>query len=101
MVVVIGLDGGSDRLATGGNSRHGSAPSALPKPPAPGVGTNIPVARKGSCETGLSWGMVLIVRQHQFPARPDVHGPPFPAGFGISRFWVRQAPQSARRIGTA
>ena len=25
-----------------------------------GVGTSIPVARKGSCETGLSWRMVLV-----------------------------------------
>src|SRR5689334_5806944 len=61
MVVVVGLNGGSNRLATGGNSRHGSVPSVLPKPPAPGVGTSIPVARKGSCETGLSRGMVLLV----------------------------------------
>ena len=29
-------------------------------------------------------------RSVSFPARPDVHGPPSSAGFGISRFWVRR-----------
>ena len=40
----------------------------------------------GSCETGLSWGKLWTVRFTEFPRpRPDVHGPPSPAGFGISR----------------
>jgi hypothetical protein len=43
------------------------------------------VARIRSCETGLSWGTLLVSRQ-QFPGpRPDVSGPPSPAGLGISR----------------
>jgi hypothetical protein len=32
----------------------------------------------------------MTVRSISFPARPDVHGPPSSAGFGISGFWVRQ-----------
>ena len=52
----------------------------------------------GSCETGLSWGMLWIVEINEFPGpRPDVHGPPSPAGFGISRVLGSAAPQSARR----
>jgi hypothetical protein len=50
-----------------------------------GRGHKHPRARNRPCETGLSWGMVVLSR-HQFPGpRPDVHGPPLPAGFGISR----------------
>jgi hypothetical protein len=42
-----------------------------------------------SCETGLSWERLAIVRSLSFPGpRPDVHGPPSSAGFGISGFWV-------------
>ena len=37
----------------------------------------------------------------EFPGpRPDVHGPPSPAGFGISGFWARQAPCGTPRIST-
>ena len=36
--------------------------------------------------TARAWGMLWIVRSQSFPGpRPDVHGPPSPAGFGISR----------------
>ena len=37
--------------------------------------------------------MLLIVRSQSFPGpRPDVHGPPSPAGFGISRVLGSAAP---------
>ena len=54
----------------------------------------------GSCETGLSWGRLLIVRSSSFPGpRPDVHGPPSSAGFGISRVLGSAAPCGTPRIG--
>jgi hypothetical protein len=60
-----------------------------------GVGTSIPVARKGSCETGRRSGKVRLFRTHSFPARPDVHSPPQRRALAFLGFWVRRAPQSA------
>src|SRR5262245_37526996 len=64
-----------------------------PRPPAPGAGTSIPVARKRSCETGLSWEMLRIVRSHSVSRfRPDVHGPPLWRVLAFLGFWVQWPP---------
>ena len=52
----------------------------------------------GSCETGLSWGMLLIVEiSSSSPASAGCSWPALPAGFGISRVLGSAAPRSARR----
>jgi hypothetical protein len=61
------------------------------------------VARKGSCETGLSYSKEWWVCEvhHSCPARPDVPVPPSSVGFGISRVLGRPATARPAAGGTA
>ena len=69
---------------------------------APGAGTSIPVARNRLLRNGPELGDgAFATHTISSPARPDVHGPPSSAGFGISRVLGSAAPWSARRISTA
>ena len=79
---VIGGNGSGDLVSATLVDGHSSGvPRSGRGPPAPGVGTNIPVARKGSCETGLSWGMVLDCQmQHQFPGSAGCSWPALTGG---------------------
>ena len=96
---VIGGNGSGDVVSATRIDGHSSGVPWLCQGRAgSGAGTSIPVARNRSCETGLSWGMLLIARSQQFP-RPSAgcSWPALPAGFGISRVLGSAAPQSARR----
>ena len=83
---VMGLDGGKDGFSTA-RTWHGSGVPWLRQGRATsGAGTNIPTARNRLLRNGPELGETADCHAQQFPRpRPDVHGPPSPAGFGIFR----------------
>ena len=54
----------------------------------------------GSCETGLSWGMLWIVTSQSFPALGRMFmARPHRRALAFLGFWVQQAPCGTPRIG--
>ena len=100
-VAVIGRDGSDDVVSATRLDGHSSGVPWLGQGRARQARARAsPWQEIGSCETGLSWGMTADCRDQQFPRpRPDVHGPPSPAGFGISRVLGSAAPRGTPRIG--
>jgi hypothetical protein len=68
---------------------------AAPRPRQAGRGHKHPPWQEiGSCETGLSWGRLLIATSSVSRPSAGCFRPALVAGLGISGFWVRQAPRS-------
>ena len=99
MGAVIGLDGGEDGVSAAAAHGHGSGVPWLRQGRAGQTRARAsPRQEIGSCETGLSWGMLLIVKISRFPGLGRMFmAHPHRRALACSGVWVRRLLQAARR----
>jgi hypothetical protein len=102
VVAVIGGDGRGNLVSATRVDGHSSGVPRLCRGRArAGAGTNIPTARNRLLRNGPELGNAGFAKTPVSRPSAGCSWPALPAGFGISRFWVRRLLDQRGGIGTA